>query len=74
MGLCEMRWNNFGELSTDDEHEVFFSGQEDRHEYGVGFLVHMDIASAVLGCRPVSSRLISIRLGAAPFKITIIQI
>ena len=34
----------------------------------------MGVVDAVLGCRPVSSRLISIRLRAAPFKITIIQI
>ena len=34
----------------------------------------MEIASAVLGCRPVSSRLKSIRLGAAPCNITIIQV
>ena len=67
MGLCELRWNNFGEISTDDEHKVYFSGEEDRHEYGFGFLVHEDIAIAVLGCRPVSSRLISICLGAYRF-------
>ena len=36
--------------------------------------MHKDIACAVLGCRPVSSRLISIRLGASPFNITIIQV
>ena len=36
--------------------------------------MHKDIASAVLGCRPVSSRLISTRLRAAPFSITIIQV
>ena len=30
--------------------------------------------NAVLGCRPVSSRLISIRISAAPFNITIIQV
>ena len=52
----------------------YFSGEEDRHEYGVGFLVHKDGVDAVLGCRPVSSRLISIRLGAASFNITIIQV
>ena len=40
----------------------------------VGFLVHKDMVSAVLGCRPVSSRLISIRLRTAPFNVTIIQI
>ena len=40
----------------------------------VGFLVHKDMGSAVLGCRPVSSRLISIRLRIAPFNVTIIQV
>ena len=40
----------------------------------VVFLVHKDMGSAVLGCRPVSSRLISIRLRTAPFNVTIIQV
>ena len=159
VGLCEMRWKNFGEMSTDDGHKVYFSGEEGKHEYGVGFLVHKDVGwlvgcfgfngplrvfqsisgrlpktgrkrkerideskndqttptrtyckcsrplpycypncrtprhwkitqqhrttrppthkdvvDAVLGCQPVSSRLISIRLRAAPFNITIIQL
>ena len=74
VGLCEMRWKNFGEMSTDDGHKVYFSGEEGKHEYGVGFLVHKDVVGAVLGCQPVSSRLMSIRLRAAPFNITIIQV
>ena len=53
---------------------VYYSGEEDRDKYGVGFLMHKGIVNAVLGCRPVSSRLISIRLRAAPFNITIIQV
>ena len=61
-------------MSTDDGHKVYFSGEEGRHEYGVGFLVHKDVVAAVLGCRPVSSRLISIRLRAAPFNITFIHL
>ena len=36
--------------------------------------MHKGIVNAVLGCRPVSSRLISIRLRVAPFNITIIQV
>ena len=36
--------------------------------------MHKDAVDAVLGCQPVSSRLISIRLRAAPFNITIIQV
>ena len=65
VGLCEMRWKNFSEMSADDGHKVNFSGQEGKHEYGVGFLVHTDVVGAVLGCQPVSSRLISIRLREA---------
>ena len=41
---------------------------------GLEFLVHKDIVNAVLGCRPVSSRLISILPRAAPFNIIIIQV
>ena len=47
LGLCEMRWKNLGEISSDDRHKVFFSREEDRREYGVGFLVHKDMVSAV---------------------------
>ena len=35
LGLCAMRWKNFDEMSADDGHKVYFSGEEDRHEYGV---------------------------------------
>ena len=72
-GLCEMRWKNFGETATEEGHKVFFSGKEDKHENGVGFLVHKDIVNTVMRCRPVSSRLITIRLRAVPFNITIVQ-
>ena len=70
--LCEMRWKNFGETTTEEGRKVFFSGKEDRHEHGVGFLVHKDIVDTVMGCRPVSSRLITIRLRPVPPSITIV--
>ena len=69
---CETRWKNFGE-TTEEGHKVYFSGKEDKHEHGVGFLVHKDIVNTVMGSRPVSSRLITIRLRAVPFNITIVQ-
>ena len=76
-----MRWKNFGETATEEGHKVFFSGKEDKHEHGVGFLVHEDIVNTVMGCRPVSSRLITVHrpsihpspLRAVPFNITIVQ-
>ena len=62
---------NFGETTTEEGHNVFFSGKEDKHERDAGFLIHKDITNTVMGCRPVSRRLITIRLRAFPFNITI---
>ena len=74
LGLAEMRWKSFGETSTEEGHKVYFSGKKDKHEQGVGFLVHKDIVNTVMGCRPISSRLITIRLKATPFNMTVIQV
>ena len=46
-GLCELRWKNIGEIITEEGHKVFFSGKEDKHEHGVGFLVHKDIVMSL---------------------------
>ena len=73
LGLCEVRWKNSGETTTQDGHKLYFSGKEDRHENGVGFLVHKDTVNTVMGCQPISSRLITICLRATPFKVTIVQ-
>ena len=48
LGLCEMRWKNFGETTTEEGLKVFFSGKEDKHEHGVGFFVHKDIVNTVM--------------------------
>ena len=65
----EVLWKN----NNEEGHKVFFSGKEVKHEHGVGFLVHKDIVNTVIGCCQVSSRLITIRLRAVPFNITIVQ-
>ena len=62
IGLCETRWKNIGEASTNEGHKLYFSGNKEKHERGVGFLVHKDTMKAVMGCRPVSDRIICIRL------------
>ena len=30
--LCEMRWKKSGEIQTNGDHRVYFSGKEDKHE------------------------------------------
>ena len=64
LGICEMRFKSFGETTTEEGHKVSFSGKEDKHEHGIGFLVHKDIMNTVTGCRPVT-----IRLRAVPINI-----
>ena len=53
---------------------MYFSGKADKHEQGVGFIVHKGIVKSVIGCRIVSSILMTVRLRASPFNITIIQV
>ncbi len=38
LGLCEVRWKNFGETSILEGHKLYFSGREDKHQHGVGSL------------------------------------
>ncbi|GFS23876.1 craniofacial development protein 2 [Elysia marginata] len=72
LGLCEVVMKHFGETLTSGRHKLYHSGRGDNHEYGVGFIAHTDTADAVLGCRPISSRIMTIRLEAAPSNLTII--
>ena len=74
IGLCEVRWKDFGETTTEEGHKIYYSGEENKQEHGVGFLIHKTIVGSVLGCRPISSRFISLRLRASPFNITIVQV
>ena len=74
LGLSELRWKGSGEITVDNNHKLFYSGKEDKHEYGVGFLVNKEMVNTVISCTPISSRIILLRVKATPFNITIIQI
>ena len=74
VGLSEVRWKSIGETSTQEGHNLYFSGKEDKHQQGVGFLVLKDTVITVMSCRPISSRFITIHLRATPFNITTVQV
>ena len=38
LGLCELRWKNSGESTTEEGHKVFFSGKEDKQSMALDFL------------------------------------
>ena len=73
IGLSEVRRKALGELVNDDG-KLYYCGRENKHEHGVGFLVHKNTSKAVLGCTFISSRIISIRISSSPFNITIFQV
>ena len=64
LGFCKVSWKKIGETSVPEGHKFYFSGNEDRHEHEVGFLIHKDTVNAIIKCRLVSSRLITICLKA----------
>ena len=70
VGLCEVQWKDIGAHLTDEGYVLYYSGDLNKHVHGVGFLVNKNTKNSVLGCRPISNRLITIHLRAAPFNIT----
>ena len=74
LGLAEVRWTGIGETTTDDGHTLWYSGEDKLHQKGVGFLVHKDVVKSVIECRPVSSRIITMRMAGQPFNISIVQV
>ncbi|XP_070187683.1 uncharacterized protein [Littorina saxatilis] len=74
IGLCDMKWKNFGEVEVDKGHKLYYSGNDQIYGNGVGFLVNNNIKNSVLGCNPISSSIITIRLRAKPSNITVIQV
>lgn len=64
LALAEVRWTSFGETTTEEGHKLWFSGEDCRHQHGVGFIVNKSKIKSIINCTPISSRLISIRIAA----------
>ena len=54
LGLCESRLLKAGEKSTQEGHRLFWSGQDNIHDQGVGLLVHKNTVNCVIDCCPIS--------------------
>ncbi|CAF3825274.1 unnamed protein product [Rotaria sp. Silwood1] len=67
----ETRWTGKEETATGD---FIWSGEENIHANGVGFLLSGKAKNALIGYNPVSSRVITARFNATPFKITAIHV
>ncbi|CAF3667175.1 unnamed protein product, partial [Rotaria socialis] len=71
IGISEVRWTGKGETPNGD---LIWSGEESSHMRSVDFLLSTQAKKALIGYIPTSSRIISARFDAAPFKISVIHV
>ncbi|XP_064651642.1 craniofacial development protein 2-like [Lineus longissimus] len=74
IGLAEARLTGVGDSKTPQGNQLFHSGQDKRHANGTTFLIHKDTAGAVMEFKPISDRVIYIRLRVKPFNLSVMQI
>lgn len=71
IGISEVRWTGKGETPNGD---FLWSGEEKTHTRGVGLLLGPKAKKALIGYNPVSSRIITARFDAVPWKMTVIHV
>ena len=72
-GISELHWTGNGFFKTDDL-TIYYSGNDNRRQNGVAFIVNKKISAAVESYAAVSDRILSIRLRGKPLNITIFQV
>ena len=70
LGISELKWTEMGE----DDHSIYWCGQESLRRNGVAFRVNKRVQNAVLGCNLINDQMNSVRFQGKPFNITIIQV
>ena len=73
LGISELHWTGNGFFKTDD-FTIYYSGNDNRRQNGVAFIVNKKIAAAVEGYTVVSDRILAIRLRGKPINLTILQV
>ena len=76
LGMCEVRWNTFGETKLQTGETLLYSGKEkedDVHEAGVALLLSKEAAKSLMEWEPVSERIITARFESRFQKASIIM-
>ena len=68
--IQEMRWTGSGSIQMENS-LVFWSGEEERHEFGCGFVVNGKLKSAIIDFKPINKRMCSLRLKGKWFNLTL---
>ena len=73
-GLSEVRCDGQGHFTTLDGHTTVYSGRLTQGMSGMAVWIHRKIATALMGCEPISDRVLVVRLKAKPRNISLIQV
>ena len=74
LGISESRWTGSGKIKTTSGEIVLYSGREDNLHYeGVSIILKKGVDKSLLEWKPISSRLIKIRLKGKQVNTTIFQ-
>ena len=74
LGISETRWTCSGRFRSISGESVLYSGRSDNmHHEGVAFILKKGISDSIIDWKPVSSRIIKIRLKGQQVNTTIIQ-
>lgn len=73
LGVSEVRWKGSGQLSTTQGYTLYYSGEDQDNQYGVGILINKELIKYVTNFVPMSDRVMLIQLSGHPVNINIIQ-
>jgi len=76
LGMCETRWNTYGETRLNTGETLLYSGKEnetDPHEAGVALLLSKEANRSLMEWEPVSDRIIRARFDSRFQKVTIVM-
>jgi len=74
LGLSETRWTGKGHFVTDLGSTVIYSGLEEKKASGVAVMLDRITAKSPMGYNPISDRILTVRLAAEPWNVTLIQV
>jgi hypothetical protein len=72
LGIAETHWMGNGVETTPDGWEMSYSGGNTRYA-GVGILIRRELKEAVTEIRPISDRVITMRMDAKPRPLNLVQ-
>ena len=74
LDLAERRWTGKGHFLTDTGCTVVYSGNDTLTAAGVAVILDRGTGKSLLGYNPINERIVTVRLAARPWNVTLIQV